>query len=128
MSTPAHYFQPGNQLAAKVKHVDSMIRSVLAQDDRGRLRTAIEVTLDKASNGCLASLDWIATRLEGRANQQVQIDSTLAISIETDRPKLSADQWLMQHGVIDVIPSVINELAHSETIPVQPRDSLTTPP
>ena len=74
-SNPAHYFQTGNQLGTKVRVIDGMIRSVLAQDDRGKLRKAIEAQLQKASEGNLDALDWIACRLEGKAHQAVSVDT-----------------------------------------------------
>ena len=115
-------FEPGHQLSKgpKQKHIyDAMMREVI--QNPAKLKKACAMVLDQAANGDLDSLDWIACRLEGKANQQVNVDSTLAISIETDRPKLTADQWLAQHGVIDVIPSVINTLAQESIL------SLATP-
>jgi hypothetical protein len=67
-------FQIGNQLAAKGKPIDAMIRSVLALDDRARLRKAIEAQLDKAAEGNLDSLDWLTCRLEGKAHQTQSVD------------------------------------------------------
>jgi len=67
-------FQIGNQLAAKGKPIDAMIRSVLALDDRARLRKAIEAQLNKAAEGNLDSLDWLTCRLEGKAHQTQSVD------------------------------------------------------
>ena len=125
MAAPA-----GNQHAAKDRLIRNGYLNVLDEHPDGRMAAVMAVCRPivlAAYAGDINAAREITDRIDGKASQQVQIDSTLAISIETDRPKLSADQWLMQHGVIDVIPSVINGLSHSETIPVQPRDSLTTP-
>lgn len=59
-------FEPGNTLGAKSRQVEAMIRSVLQTDDRGRLRRAIEKTLDKAADGDLPSLDWLTNRIDGK--------------------------------------------------------------
>lgn len=83
-SNPAHYFQPGNQLAAKGKTVDAIIRSCLRQDEsdaakrneRSRLRQAIESCLTQAAEGSLPHLDWLTCRLEGKAVQAVSVDDT----------------------------------------------------
>ena len=77
-------FEPGNQLGAKVRVIDKMIRSCLIWDEdesakrkeRSRLRRAIEMQLDKAAEGNLESLDWLTCRLEGKAVQSQVIDST----------------------------------------------------
>jgi len=59
-------FEQGNTLGAKSRQVEAMIRSVLQTDDRGRLRRAIECTLDKAADGDLPSLDWLTNRIDGK--------------------------------------------------------------
>ena len=59
-------FQIGNDLGKNSRKVEAMIKSVLAQDDRGRLRQAIERTLDKAADGDLPCLDWLTNRIDGK--------------------------------------------------------------
>lgn len=76
-------FQPGNQHAVRVKLIDRMIRSCLAQDEddvsaksreRTRLRQAIDKCLDFAADGSLPHLDWITCRLEGKPAQAVTVE------------------------------------------------------
>lgn len=96
-------FQPGNQLGTKVKVIDGMIRSVLATDDRGRLRTAIEKQLEMASEGNLASLDWLACRLEGKAAAAIPTD-------DDGRPVLSGIQLVVVRQ--DTLPNQIKDITH----------------
>lgn len=83
MSSIPGRFQPGNQLGVKVKVIDQMIRSCLIWDEddaskrkeRSRLRRAIEAQLDKAAEGNLESLDWLTTRVDGKAVQAVDVSA-----------------------------------------------------
>jgi len=111
-------FEPGHQLSPKAgtrpKHIYDTILRTVAQNP-AKLKAAIQAQIDAAADGDLDALDWIACRLEGKATQAITSDSTLAITIDVDRPKLTPGQWLAHHGVIDVIPSVINDLPAQTT-------------
>ena len=93
-------FQPGNQLAAKTKVVDGLIRSVLAKDDRGKLRKAIESALDQAANGSLPHLDWFANRLDGKVTDTGD-RSGLSIHITIANPLITNDLTVLEHGQIE---------------------------
>jgi len=94
-------FQPGNQLGTKTKVIDGMIRSVLALDDRQRLRTAVEKQLELAAEGNLASLDWLACRLEGKAAQAIQTD-------DEGRPVVAGIQLVVIKQ--EQLPNVIKDI------------------
>ena len=107
-------FEIGNQLGRdnrNVRVIDQAIRKIIAQDQweadqnkaKSRLHRAIEKQLDNAAEGNLDSLDWITCRLEGKANAIVQTDSTLAITVDINRPKLTPAQWLHTHGIVNEI-------------------------
>jgi hypothetical protein len=107
-------FEPGNQYAKdnrNIRVIDQAIRKIIAQDQweadqkkaKSRLHRAIEKQLDNAADGNLDSLDWITCRLEGKANAIVQTDSTLAITVDINRPKLTPAQWLQTHGIVNEI-------------------------
>lgn len=66
-------FEKGNQLAAKSRTVESVIHRALVQDDHKRLREGVEAILDKASQGDLAALNFIADRTDGKPGQAVKV-------------------------------------------------------
>ena len=68
-------FEPGNQLAKKVKVVHNTIKRALAQDDGRLLREAIDKQFIAAANGDLPALAWIADRLDGKPAQSVDVTS-----------------------------------------------------
>lgn len=109
MTLQAHHFQPGNELAKKVKVVDGMIRSVLALDNRDRLRKAIEATLDQAADGSLPHLDWIATRLEGKPAQAVTVEDSDGM------PAFKAIRLVVIQQ--EQLPNVINDIPAIEVKP-----------
>jgi hypothetical protein len=82
-----------------------MIRSVLATDDRGRLRTAIEKTLDQAADGSLPHLDWLATRIDGKAMAQVEVSATGTLQ--------DALRRIAMQPVPDALPTTIT-IEHDE--------------
>lgn len=77
-------FQPGNRLAAKSRPVGEAITRALKQDDYKRLRAAVEKLLDRASEGDLAALAWIADRTDGKPKQEIeqQIDASITFDLE----------------------------------------------
>lgn len=63
----------GNKNSSKEKRIfGSELRKAVAQDDRKRLRAAIEKQLDAAAAGDLAALKEIADRLDGKAAQPIE--------------------------------------------------------
>jgi len=65
-------FQKGNKLAAKKGIIDGALRRAVAQDDKDRLRQMVESVLDKAADGELAYVAWLADRLDGKVAQQIE--------------------------------------------------------
>jgi hypothetical protein len=69
-------FQPGqsgNANGSRERHVfDALLRTIKQQP--AKLKQALEAQLDQAAAGNLASLDWIACRLEGKAVQSVAME------------------------------------------------------
>ena len=112
---------------AKPRYVQDAIIRTLRQNPE-KLRQAIEAQLNAAAAGDLPALDWLTCRIEGKANQQVNVDSTLAISVTTDRPRLSPDQWLMQHGIVDAVPMIEHEIANVINELAQDGDGVTIEP
>lgn len=66
-------FKPGNTHGAKSKLFDSALRRAIAQDDGDRLRKAAEALLDEAAAGKPWALAQLAERLDGKADQTVNV-------------------------------------------------------
>jgi Flp pilus assembly protein TadG len=66
-------FKPGNTLAAKSKLFDGALRRAIAQDDADRLRKAAESLLNEAANGKPWAISLLADRLDGKADQTVNV-------------------------------------------------------
>jgi len=103
-------FQPGHDINRKSRLIHGTIKRAVLAEDGARLRAGIEKMLDLFAEGDPFAMIYIRDTLDGKPTQAVEIEQTIN-SIQTERPKLTADQWLTQHGVIDVIPQQINELA-----------------
>jgi hypothetical protein len=66
-------FQPGNKANAKAKLFDGALRRAIAQDDGNRLRAAAEKLLDEAADGKAWAMALLADRLDGKADQTVNV-------------------------------------------------------
>ena len=93
-------FEPGNQLARKQRYVTDAIKRAVKQDDGARLRQMVEVQLDNAAAGDLASATWIRDSLDGKPAQQV------TLSGDDDAPLV-----VRTIQMVIVKSSEINELA-----------------
>jgi hypothetical protein len=69
-------FEIGNTYSRKQRWVEDAIRRAIVQDNGAKLRKAVDAQMDAAAEGNLAALDWLTTRLEGKAKQAVEIDHT----------------------------------------------------
>ena len=67
-------FQPGHKHGAKSKLFDGALRRAIAQDDGERLRKAAEMLLDEAAAGKPWALAQLADRLDGKADQTVNVN------------------------------------------------------
>ena len=67
-------FQPGNKHGTKNKLFDAALRRAVAQDDGERLRKAAEMLLDEAAAGKPWALAQLADRLDGKADQTVNVN------------------------------------------------------
>ena len=69
-------FEIGNRaFQGRTRPINDAIIRELKQNPE-KLKQAIAAQLDKAAEGNLDSLDWLTTRLEGKAKQAVEIDHT----------------------------------------------------
>lgn len=66
-------FQPGNKNGAKSRLFDGALRRAIAQDDGERLRAAAEKLLDEAAEGKQWAVALLADRLDGKADQTVNV-------------------------------------------------------
>lgn len=78
---------------------DAIVREV--KQNPAKLKAAIAAQLDKAAEGNLDSLDWITTRLEGKARQAVEIDHTHRTIKEYTLNELKS---LIANEIIDITP------------------------
>jgi hypothetical protein len=67
-------FKPGNLLGAKSKLFDGALRRAIAQDDGERLRATAERLLDEAAAGKPWAVALLADRLDGKADQTVNVN------------------------------------------------------
>jgi hypothetical protein len=70
-------FQPGNKANAKAKLFDGALRRAIAQDDGNRLRAAAEKLLDEAADGKSWAMALLADRLDGKADQTVNVNRSV---------------------------------------------------
>jgi len=93
----------------KERHIyEGLMREVMQEPIK--LKRALAAVLDKAAEGDLAALDWIACRLEGKPTQAVQVDTDGAIEFQA-----------IQLRVVRAEPKVINgEVAIAPEIPETP--------
>ena len=122
--TEAGKFAPGNSLGSLRKPrvvFDGLVREV--QQNPAKLKAALASILDKAAEGDLAAMDWIACRLEGKPAQAV------TVSGDEDRPLINLVKMVVvradaEANVIEHVPSVSVEhtarLEHSEPITIEP--------
>jgi hypothetical protein len=98
----------GNKLGEKKGMIEGALRRAIAQDDGVRLRRMVEAILDKAADGELSHVAWIADRLDGKAKQQVDIGSGREpIRVElTDTSALGAEVRKLVRGVV---PGVVED-------------------
>ena len=75
-------FQKGNKLGQKKGIIDAALRRAVAQDDGERIRKAVENILDKAADGELPAIAWLADRLDGKVAQQIEavVDANVAFA------------------------------------------------
>jgi protein-disulfide isomerase len=73
-------FAKGNKHGEKSRVIEQALRRAVAQDDGVRLRRMVEAVLDKAAEGELAHIAWLADRLDGKPKQQIEqtIDANIA--------------------------------------------------
>lgn len=67
-------FKPGNNHGAKSRLFDGALRRAIAQDDGERLRRAAEKLLDEAAEGKPWAIAQLADRLDGKADQTVNVN------------------------------------------------------
>ena len=122
-------FAPGNTLSSLRKPrvvFDSLVREVT--QNPAKLKAALASILDKAAEGDLAAMDWIACRLEGKPAQAV------TVSGDEDRPLINLVKMVVvradaEANVIEHTRDVSNahKLEHSEpitTITIEPEQQL----
>lgn len=66
----------GNQNAAKGRLWNDALRMAIAQDDRSRIRKAIEKLLDLAAEGEPWAIKELADRLDGKPVQQTVLENS----------------------------------------------------
>jgi len=66
----------GNQNAAKGRLWNDALRMAIAQDDRARVRKAVEKLLDLASEGEPWAIKELADRLDGKPVQQTVLENS----------------------------------------------------
>lgn len=66
----------GNQNAAKGRLWNDALRMAIAQDDRARVRKAIERLLDLAAEGEPWAIKELADRLDGKPVQQTVLENS----------------------------------------------------
>lgn len=72
-------FAKGNKLGqanTKTRVIEEAIRRAVAADDGKRIRAGVEKLLDQFGQGELAAINAVADRLDGRPNQQVEMNIT----------------------------------------------------
>ncbi len=74
MPGPGRRFEKGNQQAAKGKLFDQTLRRAIQQEDGKRLREAAEQLLTQAAAGEPWAIEMLATRLDGRPPQQIDMN------------------------------------------------------
>ena len=121
-------FAPGNTLSSLRKPrvvFDSLVREVT--QNPAKLKAALASILDKAAEGDLAAMDWIACRLEGKPAQAV------TVSGDEDRPLINLVKMVVVRAdadanVIEHTHDVSNahKLEHSELITIGPEQQLET--
>ncbi len=67
-------FEKGNRAAAKSKLFDQTLRRAIAQEDGLRLREAANQLLTQAAAGEPWAIEMLATRLDGRPPQQIDMN------------------------------------------------------
>jgi hypothetical protein len=70
-------FEKGHKHGAKSRLFDGALRRAIAQDDGERLRRAAEALLDEAAAGKPWALAQLADRLDGKADQTVNVNRNL---------------------------------------------------
>lgn len=122
--TEAGKFAPGNSLGSLRKPrvvFDGLVREV--QQNPAKLKAALASILDKAADGDLAAMDWIACRLEGKPAQAV------TVSGDEDRPLINLVKMVVVRAdadanVIEHAPSV--SIEHTATLEqIEPEQQLT---
>lgn len=93
----------GNQNAAKGKLWNDALRRAIAQDDRDRVRKAIDKLLDMAAEGEAWAIKELADRLDGKAHQSQSLENA------DGTPLLAGIQ------VTFVKPDGSNTASHSES-------------
>jgi len=68
--------QPGNQNATKGRLWNDALRMAIAQDDRVRVRKAVEKLLDLAAEGEPWAIKELADRLDGKPVQQTVLENS----------------------------------------------------
>jgi hypothetical protein len=64
----------GTTAGAKSRHLfANELRKALVQDDYRKLRMGIQALIDKASEGEIKALEFIADRVDGKAMQAVEL-------------------------------------------------------
>lgn len=93
----------GNQNAAKAKLFEGALRRALNANSRDRLYDIAEKLVQAAEAGESWAIQHVADRLDGKPKQQTEItgagENGELLIAETNRPKLSAEQWLKLHGL-----------------------------
>jgi ribosome-binding protein aMBF1 (putative translation factor) len=65
----------GNQNAAKGKLWNDALRRAIAQDDRDRVRRAVDKLLDMAAEGEAWAIKELADRLDGKPHQSQSLEN-----------------------------------------------------
>lgn len=92
----------GNKNGAKANRMigDALRRAAAQNPDK--LKKACEHFINQAAEGDLAAFKEIADRLDGRPAQSVIVGEDQENPFnkpESQRPKLSKDEWLKEHGI-----------------------------
>ena len=68
--------QPGNQNAVKGKLWNDALRRAIAQDDKNRIRSAVEKLLTLAADGEPWAIKELADRLDGKPKQETVLENS----------------------------------------------------